>query len=333
MADFTITEFTLDYVPQAMALLKQGYQQEKKYISFLPDFSTSEDKTGELQWFANEKLGFMAVNDDELLGFFCYYPPFKGVYNTETEYGSWSPLHAHGIKEMDEEQTEAVWSRLIQAAMKKASAEGSVYHSVTLFRHEVLLREILHMYGFGNRFADSMLDVGSYEITKSKLDTSSGDFSIRQTCQEDLPVLRKLRREFSYHLSKAPCFCIHNENQFNEHLRERETSEELVTFGLYADDKLIGFIDTNEEDGENFISQGTTILNISGMFLTEEYRGRGVANFLVDVAVEEAKNLGKTILGVDYETMNPTARGFWEKYFTPYTISLVRRVDTALQNK
>lgn len=30
---------------------------------------------------------------------------------------------------------------------------------------------------------------------------------------------------------------------------------------------------------------------------------------------------------MDYETMNPTARGFWEKYFTPYTISLVRRID------
>lgn len=75
MIDFTITEFTLDYVPQALELLKQGYQREKKYISFLPDFSSAADKTGELQWFAGEKFGFMAVKDGELLGFFCYYPP------------------------------------------------------------------------------------------------------------------------------------------------------------------------------------------------------------------------------------------------------------------
>ena len=60
--------------------------------------------------------GFCAIKDGQMIGFFCYYPPFKGVYNTVKEYGSWSPLHAHGIKEMDDRQTEAVWSRLVQAA-------------------------------------------------------------------------------------------------------------------------------------------------------------------------------------------------------------------------
>lgn len=344
MIDFTITEFTLDYVPQALELLKQGYQREKKYISFLPDFSSAADKTGELQWFAGEKFGFMALKDGELLGFFCYYPPFKGVYNTVKEFGSWSPLHAHGIKEMDDKQTAAVWSRLVQTAMEKASAEGSVYHSATLFRHETLLQEILHMYGFGNRYADSMLDVEKYGMTiknqaanKDTITDAGGfrisqtneeDFTIRQTCKEDFPVLRELRRGLSYHLTKAPCFCLHNENQFEEYIHERETSEGLVTFGLYnPDDKLIGFIDTNEDDGENFVSQGTDILNISGMFLSDDYRGKGLAKLLVDAAVEEARNLGKAVLGVDYETMNPTARGFWEKYFTPYTLSLVRRID------
>ncbi len=63
------------------------------------------------------------------------------------------------------------------------------------------------------------------------------------------------------------------------------------------------------------------------MYLSEEYRGKGSATLLVDAAVEEAKNLSKAVLGVDYETMNPPARGFWEKFFTPYTLSLIRHVD------
>ncbi len=67
MTDFSITEFTIDYVPQAMELLKLGYQREQKYISFLPDFSTLSDKTEELQWFAGEKLGFCAIKNGELL--------------------------------------------------------------------------------------------------------------------------------------------------------------------------------------------------------------------------------------------------------------------------
>jgi len=323
--DFTICEFTIDYVEKALELLRLEYEREGQITPFLPEFTQTADKTGELQWFAGDKLGFCAVKDDELLGFFCYYPPFKGVYNTVTEFGSWSPLHAHAIKEMDEKQTEAVWSRLVQAAMDRANKEGSNYHSVTLFRHEIILKEILSMYGFGYRCADALLDVKAYQPSLPEM---SEEVTIRQTCEDDFPALRTLRRELSYHLAKSPCFCIHNENQFQEYIKERETSEELVTFGLYnSDDQLIGLIDTNEEDGENFISQGQPILNISGMYLSDAYRGKGLAQLLVNAAVDEAKNLGKPLLGVDYETMNPTARGFWEKYFTPYTISLVRRID------
>lgn len=33
-------------------------------------------------------------------------------------------------------------------------------------------------------------------------------------------------------------------------------------------------------------------------------------------------------LGVDYETMNPTAKIFWRKNFNPYTVSMVRRLDS-----
>lgn len=40
-----------------------------------------------------------------------------------------------------------------------------------------------------------------------------------------------------------------------------------------------------------------------------------------------AQERGKTYLGVDYETVNPTALHFWTKYFTPYTYSYIRRID------
>ncbi len=325
MLDFTICEFTVDYIDKAKALVKECYERERAHIPFMPPFSDTADKYGELQWFGGQKLGFCAVKDGELLAFFCYYPPFKGVYNTVTEFGSWSPLHAHGIKQMDEKETQAVWSRLVQAAMKRAAEEGSHYHSVTLFRHETVLREILCMYGFGYRCADSVLDVKAYQPGEKNFEE---EVSVRQTTPEDFPVLRKLRRELSYHLTKSPCFCLHNEDQFADYIEDRETSEGLVTLGLYnSDDELFGLIDTTEDDGENFISEGKGIMNISGMFVREDYRGKGYARLLVDAAVEEAKNLGDPVLGVDYETMNPTARAFWEKYFTPYTISLVRHVD------
>jgi len=36
---------------------------------------------------------------------------------------------------------------------------------------------------------------------------------------------------------------------------------------------------------------------------------------------------GYAYLGVDYESLNPTAYAFWQKYFSAYTHGLVRRID------
>jgi len=37
--------------------------------------------------------------------------------------------------------------------------------------------------------------------------------------------------------------------------------------------------------------------------------------------------LAYNLLGVDFESFNPTASNFWLKYFTEYTHSVVRRID------
>ena len=58
--------------------------------------------------------------------------------------------------------------------------------------------------------------------------------------------------------------------------------------------------------------------------LSPEYRGKGVMQALVCLAKKETR---ARYLGVDLETMNPAAAGFWRKQFTFYTSGLTRRVD------
>lgn len=48
---------------------------------------------------------------------------------------------------------------------------------------------------------------------------------------------------------------------------------------------------------------------------------------LLDADVEMCIKEGKSYMGVDYETINPTALRFWTKYFAPYTYSFIRRMD------
>ena len=69
------------------------------------------------------------------------------------------------------------------------------------------------------------------------------------------------------------------------------------------------------------------MMNICGAFCLSEYRGSGIFNNLLSYLVTTLKGEGYTRIGVDFESFNPTARGFWLKHFTEYTNSVVRRID------
>ena len=58
-----------------------------------------------------------------------------------------------------------------------------------------------------------------------------------------------------------------------------------------------------------------------------EHRGKGIFQGLLNYAITKLKAEGFDSLGVDFESFNPTASGFWLKYFTAYTKSVVRRID------
>jgi len=58
----------------------------------------------------------------------------------------------------------------------------------------------------------------------------------------------------------------------------------------------------------------------------EKYRG-GVARGVLSYIEQTLYCEGIRRLGVDFETFNPTAYGFWSKHFDIYTNSLTRRID------
>ena len=82
-----------------------------------------------------------------------------------------------------------------------------------------------------------------------------------------------------------------------------------------------------ERDGETFIGNNPKYLHISGAFCLPEHRGKGVYANLINYTIRTLKAEGYTYLGVDFESLNPSAWGFWLKYFHAYTYGLVRRID------
>lgn len=123
-------------------------------------------------------------------------------------------------------------------------------------------------------------------------------------------------------MRKSPCFFPKPQGMVQSLLAR----EDVSILAAFWKDTAVGYMAVDEE-GETFVMLREDMLNICGAYVRKEFRSAGVAKQLLDAAVSMAQERGKTYLGVDYETVNPTALHFWTKYFTPYTYSYIRRID------
>ena len=67
--------------------------------------------------------------------------------------------------------------------------------------------------------------------------------------------------------------------------------------------------------------------NICGAYCVPEYRGTGAMCGLLEHVKAALKAENIPLLGVDCESINHAANRFWQKFFTPYTCSVTRRVE------
>ena len=147
----------------------------------------------------------------------------------------------------------------------------------------------------------------------------------------DISSLDGLRRMLSEHLGQSPCFMYSSEEEYISWLK-RASQRDSRLFTASENDKIIAFTEITS-DGENFATEASDMLNICGAYCLPEYRGKGIFQRLLDFTITKLKSEGYVRLGVDYESINPTANAFWSKYFTPYTYSVTRRIDEGVLRK
>ena len=117
--------------------------------------------------------------------------------------------------------------------------------------------------------------------------------------------------------------------------RRPETQEELTAscvqegeryFVAKQKGKICAFLKISAF-GETFVAVGSTYRHITGAYCLPEHRGKGLYQNLLKYVISVLKGEGYTQLGVDFESFNPTAWGYWLKYFQAYPNSVVRRID------
>ena len=305
-----IVDFDKRWLDQAKELVLANSGEERAYVPVLPD-NAPVPPLGEL---AENGLGAAMVEDGKLLGFLGAYGPWKPVFCTKDVSGVFSPLHAHGVQKQDRVK---IWRKLYQAAAEKWVKAGAASHAITLHAHDADAREALYLYGFGVRCMDLMRPMES-------IDAASG-WQCCELASEDQYRVTPLRRELASHLAKSPCFMRDDAQWLENWLQKKEQCTSRL-FVAEHDGHIIGYIEADVE-GENYLSSAPGTMNICGAYCLPEYRGTGAAQTILDRMIAAFRGEGYLRLGVDCESFNPTALGFWSKYFTAYTHSVVRRID------
>lgn len=309
----TIVEFNHTHIPEAAALALANYEEERGYVLTLPQIEAVPALTS----FADNGLGVAAFDGGKMVGFLCCCPPFDNAFGTTIAKGVFSPMGANAsIKE----NRAKIYAAMYQMAAVKWVKAGASSHAICLYAHDEETQRQLYRYGFGLRCMDAICDMKEIEDV-----SSTCPFEMRMVSKSENALLRPLRRMLTAHLGESPCF-MRSSQERTEAILPMDEERSTHVFACFKNGLPVAFLEVSD-GGETFASELHGVKNICGAFCLPECRGKGVIQSLLNFAMSILKAEGFIRLGVDFESFNPTAYGFWLKYFVPYTHSVVRRID------
>lgn len=307
-----IVNFEKQHVKEAAALALASYDKERQFVKELPQVCDIPDLNG----FAGNGLGVAAFEDSKMIGFLCCREPFDNAFRATDVRGVFSPMGANAAISENRAKT---YAAMYQAAGAKWVRSGAVSHAVCLYAHDEELQRQFYRYGFGLRCIDA---IRSMELIDCK---PCAGYAFAELPKADCHFVYPLHLALYRHYCESPFFMN----------RKPETQEEFIASSIQEDARYFVAKQNSEicaflrisAFGETFIAAGNTYRHITGAYCLPEHRGKGVYQNLLNFTISTLKKEGYKRLGVDFESFNPTGRGFWLKYFTAYTSGVVRRVD------
>ena len=310
--ELTIIEFDRSHVDDAAKIALANYCEERSIVTALPQI----DKVPDLEAFADNGLGVAICGNGGMLGFLCCLEPWENAFNSAAT-GTFSPIHAHGAVR---ENRALLYRRLYEAAAAKWVKGGIGSHAIALYAHDSEAIGALFSYGFGLRCIDAVRPLRGLDCGPCEDGISFGELAKR-----DIARIRGMRKMLSEHLAQSPCFMYSPPEVFEKWMSRAEARDSRV-FVASRGETPVAFIEATDE-GENFASDAGDMKNICGAFCLPEFRGRLIVQALLDYVIAVFRGEGYRRLGVDFESFNSTASGFWLKYFVPYSNSVVRVIN------
>ncbi|MCL2883970.1 MAG: GNAT family N-acetyltransferase [Oscillospiraceae bacterium] len=307
-----IIDFTAAHMEEAASLAKQNYEDEQEFVPALP----AVESVSALGEFADNGLGVAAFEGDTMMGFLCGNRPWDNTWDIPGLRNVFSPMGANGVIG---ENRAKIYARLYQAAGEKWAAVGAASHAVCLYAHDREAQAQFFRYSFGMRCVDAIRRVEAMNCRPCE------GYVFSELAPKDILRVLPMEKRLDESYRASPFFMFRKPPIEAAFLGNYECAQS-VYFIAEQKGQIVAFIRA-EQDGENFIRDIPGYLHIKGGFCLTEHRGKGLNQKLLSLLTAKLKAQGCTRLGVDFESINPTAWGFWLKYFTAYTHSLVRRID------
>lgn len=306
--------FTEEHIGEAVKLALSELEAERKHCPDLPAGNFTENLTGILRWLCSQPFGKAALYDGKLVGYLLFAGPWDGFFGDVK--GVFSPLGGSAFS-YEYENRGRLASMLFAEASEEFVKQGVFSCALSRYAHDEETARSFVLNGLGIRCCDAVR-----EITKFALPHHSDGIRFSELPLCEFERVRKLRDGLVKHLAKAPAFCPTDMERYEQWFHR----ESMRVFAAEADGGIVGFI-ALEDEAENFITEYDGMKNICGAYFDENYRGKGAAQALLGFICDTLRSEGVTHIGVDCETLNPTALNFWGKYFESYTYSFARRID------
>lgn len=312
----TFEKFSIQHIGEAVKLALAELEAERIHCPELPCEDFSEHLTGILHWLSSQPFGKSALCDGKLVGYIIFSGPWDGFFGDVK--GVFSPLGGSAFS-YEYAKRGRLASMLLAEASEEFVKQGIFSCALSRYAHDEATARSFVLNGFGIRCSDAVR-----KITSLDLQHNSCDVVLKELPADEFDRVEHLQRGLHKHLAGAPVF-FPGEN-FEDWFKNWIKRENMRVFAAETGGKIIGFISI-DDNAENFITEHDTMKSICGAYFDEKYRGEGIAQALLGFIRDTLKAESVTHIGVDCETLNPTALNFWGKYFVPYTYSFARRID------
>jgi len=304
----------LKHLDQALQLFLDEYDKERQRLPYLPNKDLLLNKFKKrLRELFEKGIGITVFKQGQLIGYLIGYPVDE-LFNEKP--GIYVPLYGHSTINNSKKE---IYQELYKKAAEIWVEENYLTHAVTLFPYDKDVINTFFWLEFGLRCLDSIRKV---ELVENNINEN---IEIKKANVEDIKLMSELYRKDNLYYGSSPLFMPIDQNVSIDNLKEWFEKDNHHLWMAFRENKLIGYIRI-EPKGETVISQYSKMMNVTGAFIDEKYRNQKIGKALLNEVLLWLKEKNYQLCGVDFESFNISGSNFWNKYFEPYTYSVVRNI-------